>query len=122
MDWIELLNVLIAPATGVIGWIIGKRKRNNDFLHEMQKSINTLVIENTRLLDEIVTVKRQNAEVLIQNEILERKMGAMEIQNEKLQKSVNQLTLENEQLRKEVAGMNSKLDDVSHGNKTIFLP
>ncbi len=112
MDILDIISLLIAPTTGLLGWIVGKRKRNNDFLHEMQKSINTLVTENARLLDEIIVVKRQNTEALIQNEVLEKKLVCMELQNEKLQSSVNHLTVENEQLRRELAELNSKLDNV----------
>ena len=118
MDWIELTSLLLAPATGIAGWLVGKRKRNNDFLHEMQDSINTLVSENTRLLGEIIAVKRINVEVLIKNEVLEKKMASVEHQNEKLQASVNKLTKENEQLRKEVSELNGRLENVKTITRT----
>lgn len=118
MDWIELTSLLLAPATGVAGWLVGKRKRNNDFLHEMQNSINTLASENNRLLGEIISVKRLNTEALIQNEALEKKMASVEQQNERLQISVNRLTRENEQLRKEVSELNGRLENVKTITRT----
>ncbi|MDR0363666.1 MAG: hypothetical protein LBH92_01385 [Bacteroidales bacterium] len=91
MDWITLVSVLLAPLTAACGWFVGKRKRNNDFLQDMQNSINTLVAENSRLLDEIVTVKRQNVELLIQNEVMKNKLAALEQQNEQFKQEITDL-------------------------------
>jgi len=81
MDWIAFTTVLIAPLTALAGWFAGRRKRSNDFLHQMQSSINELVAENTKLLNDIVTVKKQNVELLIQNEVMRQKLSTLEEQN-----------------------------------------
>jgi cell shape-determining protein MreC len=91
MDWISLIGIITTPLAAAGGWLAGSRKRNNDFLQEMQDSINKLVAENNRLLHEIVEVKAQNADLKI---------------------AVKNLTLENEQLRKEVSELNAKLENV----------
>ncbi len=91
MHWIALISILISPLTAVSGWLAGRRKRNNDFLHEMQNSINSLATENSKLLDEIVTVKKQNAELLIQNEGMRQRLASLEQQNKQLKQEIKDL-------------------------------
>ena len=91
MDWITLTGILIAPLTALTAWFAGKRKRSNDFLNEMQKSINKLVAENTKLLDDVLTVKKQNIELLIQNEAMRQKLTTLEQQNALFKKEITVL-------------------------------
>jgi uncharacterized coiled-coil DUF342 family protein len=63
MDWLELLNILIPVVTGAVGWIFGTRKRKNDFLHEMQDSIDMLSSKNKELLEELVSMRKENAKL-----------------------------------------------------------
>ena len=101
MEWTGLLTyVLPAILTGAGGWFIGKeakRKQKNDILQEMQNSIDKLVIENSRLLHEIVEVKTQNADLLVK---------------------VAKLTTENKQLRIEMAELNIRLENVKTITRT----
>jgi regulator of replication initiation timing len=91
MDWIGIISLLLAPVTGVVGWIAGKRKRDHGFLNNMQESINKLASENAKLLDEIVTVKKQNVELLIQNEVMRQKLAGLEQQNEQFKQEITDL-------------------------------
>ena len=104
MDWITLLGIILAPITAFAGWVAGRHKRSNDFLHAMQESINKLVAENTKLLDDIVTVKKQNIELLIQNEVMRKKLAALEEQNA--------------QFKKEISVLNNKLQNVKTITRT----
>lgn len=63
MDWLELLNIVIPVVTGAVGWIVGTRKRKNDFLHEMQSSIDMLSSKNKELLEELVNMREENAKL-----------------------------------------------------------
>ena len=104
MDWIALIGLMIAPITAFAGWLAGRRKRSNDFLNQMQESINKLVAENTKLLDDIVTVKKQNVELLIQNEIMKQKLATLEEQNV--------------QFKEEITVLNNKLQNVKTITRT----
>jgi hypothetical protein len=104
MDWIALIGILIAPLTALAGWLAGRRKRSNDFLYTMQESINKLVDENTKLLDDVLTVKKQNVELLIQNEIMRKKLAGLEEQNV--------------QFKEEITELNSKLQNVKTITRT----
>lgn len=85
MDWINLISLLLSPATGVIGWLAGKRKRNNEFLHEMQESINMLAAKNNDLMEELIKVKTQNAQLIVEVE-------HMRAENRKLNRIVADLS------------------------------
>jgi uncharacterized coiled-coil DUF342 family protein len=63
MVWLELLNILIPVVTGAVGWIVGTRKRKNDFLHEMQDSIDMLSSKNKELLEELVSMRKENVKL-----------------------------------------------------------
>jgi len=104
MDWITLTGLLIAPLTAIAGWFAGKRKRSNDFLNAMQESINTLVAENAKLLDDVLTVKKQNIELLLQNEAMRLKLLTLEQQNAVF--------------KKEITVLNNKLENVKTITRT----
>jgi len=91
MDWITLTGILLAPVTAFAGWFAGRHKRKNDCLHAMQESINKLVVENSKLLEDIVTVKKQNVELLIQNEVMRKKLVALEEQNSQFKEEIMEL-------------------------------
>ncbi|MCC8146445.1 MAG: hypothetical protein LIO93_08430 [Bacteroidales bacterium] len=57
--WQELLTIFLPVITGIAGWCAARRKKNNDFLHELQATINMLVNENAKLLEEQVTIKNR---------------------------------------------------------------
>ena len=55
-----LLTIIIPLLTAIVGWLFGRRKQNNDFLGELQTSINLLSDNYTKTLNELVLVKKQN--------------------------------------------------------------
>ena len=89
MEALTFIGTYIIPLfTAAIGWIVGSRKRKNDFLKDLQSSINLLSAENKRLLEEITNA---NAEIV-----------AVRKENEELKASVDRLCTENSQLKDEV--------------------
>ncbi len=89
MEALTFIGTYIIPLfTAAIGWIVGSRKRRNDFLKDLQASINLLSAENKRLLEEITNA---NAEIV-----------AVRKENEELKVSVDRLCTENSQLKDEV--------------------
>ncbi len=89
METLAFIGTYIIPLfTAVVGWIVGSRKRRNDFLKDLQASINLLSSENKRLLEEITNA---NAEIV-----------TVRKENEELKASVDRLCTENSQLKDEV--------------------
>ena len=96
METLTFIGTYIIPLlTAAIGWIVGSRKRKNDFLKDLQASINLLSAENKRLLGEITNA---NAEIV-----------AVRKENEELKASVDRLCTENSQLKDEVRQLREQI-------------
>jgi len=89
MESLTFIGTYVIPLfTAAIGWIVGSRKRRNDFLKDLQASIDLLSSENRKLLADITSV---NSEIV-----------AVRKENEELKASVDRLCTENSQLKDEV--------------------
>jgi len=96
METLTFIGTYIIPLfTAAIGWLVGSRKRKNDFLKDLQASINLLSAENKRLLEEITNT---NAEIV-----------AVRKENEELKASVDRLCTENSQLKDEVRQLREQI-------------
>lgn len=97
-NYTSILSLTLAPLTGVASYLIGRRKRDNDFLQQLQSSIDLLSRENKELLVEIVEVKRKNAE-------LESSQIRMSIRQ-------NEIVHENNQLKQKIAKLETSLKGI----------
>ncbi len=95
-DTLSFIGTYIVPTiTAAIGWLVGTRKRNNDFLQDLQSSIDLLSSENKKLLEDITAV---NTEIV-----------AVRKENEELKAAVEKLCKENTLLKDEVRQLKNKL-------------
>ena len=85
-----ILPYIVSIATFVAGLFTGRRKRNNDFLADLQKSIDLLSAKNKELVDEVVTLRGE----------------------------IVKLKSENAALRNEVEELNDKLSNIKTITKT----
>ena len=90
-----ITDCLVPIVTAAAGWLAGKRKRRNDFLKNMQDSIDLLSVENKRLLKDLTAVN---------NEVV-----ALRKENGELKYSVDQLCRENVQLKTEVQDLRKQI-------------
>lgn len=90
-----ITTVIVPMVTAATGWLAGRRKQKNDFLADLQQSINILTAENRRLLEDITSVNRE--------------VVALRRENEELKTSVDRLCRENSQLREEIRGLRLQL-------------
>ena len=96
MEALTLIGTYIIPLfAAAVGWLVGSRKRKNDFLKDLQASINLLSAENKRLLEEITNA---NSEIV-----------AVRKENEELKASVDRLCAENSQLKDEVRQLREQI-------------
>ena len=74
MDWMmTLMYVLPSLFTGAGGWFVGrvsKRKQRNDVLQEMQNSIDLLLTRNKDLLNELINLRSEVAQLKGENAAL----------------------------------------------------
>ena len=93
---LDFIGTYIIPMiTASVGWLVGTRKRKNDFLQDLQASIDLLSSENKKLLADITSV---NAEIV-----------AVRKENEELKASVDKLCSENSQLKEEIRQLKDKI-------------
>ena len=90
-----ITDCLVPMITAAAGWLAGKRKRRNDFLKNMQESIDILSMENKRLIEDLTTVNRE--------------VVALRRENGELKYSVDQLCKENVQLKEEVRNLRTRM-------------
>ena len=96
MEALTFIGTYIIPLlTATVGWIVGSRKRRNDFLKDLQASIDLLSSENRKLLADITSV---NSEIV-----------AVRKENEELKASVDRLCTENSQLKDEVRQLREQI-------------
>lgn len=89
METLTFIGTYIIPLfTAAVGWLVGSRKRKNDFLKDLQASIDLLSSENRKLFADITSV---NSEIV-----------AVRKENEELKASVDRLCTENSQLKDEI--------------------
>lgn len=98
MDWTAIIGYVFSAITGLCGWLVGRRKQANDFLRDLQASVNMLTEENAKLLKELIAVRRENA-ALMSNQ-------------EQMKVEIEALRRENEVLRQEISELNSRLAGV----------
>jgi polyhydroxyalkanoate synthesis regulator phasin len=66
-QFFDLIHMLIPVVTGAIGWLAGRRKQKNDFLSELQSSIDLLSEKNRRQMEEVLQLREEN--LMIRGEI-----------------------------------------------------
>ncbi len=59
----EWITTLLVPATGIVSWLAGSRKRRNDTIVELQNTINLLAEKNRELYEETIKLRAQVAEL-----------------------------------------------------------
>jgi purine-cytosine permease-like protein len=72
--FLTILGYVLTPVTAVITWFFTQRKRENDFLKDLQSSIDLLATENKKLMEEVVALRRENMQLKSEVEELNRKL------------------------------------------------
>ena len=91
MDWIAALGYIIAPVSSIITWFVGRKKSRNDFLREMQASIDLLATRNGNLIKVVTELRGENM---------------------RLRLDVQRLAAENAKMSKEIEGLNSRFKNI----------
>ena len=97
METLAFIGTYIIPLfTAAVGWLVGSRKRKNDFLKDLQASIDLLSSENRKLLADITAVNSEIVAVRKKNQELKAAVDRLCTEN-------SQLKVEERQLREQVA-------------------
>ena len=68
---------------------VGRRKRKNDFLAEMQRSIDLLSEKYNQVLQENVSLRQEKADWQVSQRLLNAKVDRLTREVEKLRKNLN---------------------------------
>ena len=74
-SFITILGYILTPLAAITTWIVSSKKRRNDFLNDLQASINLLADENKKLMAEVVELRKENARLKADIEELNRKLS-----------------------------------------------
>lgn len=92
------VTALLSVASGVCGWLVGRRKRNNDFLSEQQQSIgllaesnNDMVLRFTKTVQDVVRLREENAELQSRVAVLKQELALLKRENEQVRQTVAEL-------------------------------
>ncbi len=105
-------DILIPAATGVAGFLGGRRKRRNDFLAELQSSIDALSAKNAEQMNTILSLNDTVVELRRENAEMKAGVTALRRENTDLKAEVEAMRLENRKLSGEIAQLREQLDGV----------
>jgi FtsZ-binding cell division protein ZapB len=86
-----VLSFILPVLTGVVGWFAGGKKRKNDFLHELQSSVDMLLEKNKTLLMEVINLRGENADQKKQLNEMQFNLETLRRENEHLTMAFNNL-------------------------------
>lgn len=94
IDYTSLTDLLLFGLPGgffgsAVTWVISRRKRNNDFLTEMQRSIDLLSEKYNAVLQENITLRREKADWLVMQRELLLKVDHLAREVESLRRNIN---------------------------------
>lgn len=70
MTTYEWITTMLVPITSLITWLAASRKRRNDTLGEMQRTIDMLVVNNNEVYSELVSTRKELAEARMEIDTL----------------------------------------------------
>lgn len=59
----QVLPYLVSIVTGVVGWFVGRKKQENDFLVEVMSTVDLLTTKNAEILREMLCLRQENIEL-----------------------------------------------------------
>ena len=84
-----ILEFSLPVLMGVVGWLVGTKRRKNSFLKELHDSVDMLLDKNKVLLDEVVLLRKENASLKTKIDLLARDVDMLKSENNHLQLALN---------------------------------
>lgn len=116
IETIIITAISSLPIGSAIGWFFSQKKRNNDFIADLQNSIDLLSDNYTKTLDGLVVVKKQNADLLIIVSQLESELVKLREENNglmlKMNEFISQLEPELAKLKEENSALIKKMNEL----------
>ena len=107
-----LFELIIATVTSICGFFVGRKQQKNNFLSELQKSIDSLALINRKQMDEIIKLRGIVVEVRTDNHNLSKEIDILREENKVLTNEVKSLRQENSTLNEKVSLLTEQLSGV----------
>jgi len=88
---IEWLTVLLPVLSSVVTWWVMRKKRKNDFLADLQSSIDLLSDKYNSSLQDLIIVKEQNAKLMIAQDQMKNQIETLSKENAALKETIDEL-------------------------------
>lgn len=113
-----LIDIAVGGVSSLAGWLAGRKQKNNDFLKELQGSINALAAKNAEQMDEIIKLRGEI--VLLRTENLELSKGQERLirENAELKEEVSKLREDNAKQSMIIDQLQQKLEGVKTITRT----
>lgn len=100
-----LLPAIVSVITGVAGWFVGRRKRDNDLLQEQSGTVRLLLESNQKIMQEYTNSQEEKMK-------LREDIGRMREEIKGNETEIANLRRENERLRDKLKELQKKLDEL----------
>jgi len=84
IQFLDIVNLITPFLGGAVGWFVGRKRQKNDFLNELQASVDLLAGKNKQLIEEVVKLREENAEFRYNLDELTRKLQNVKIITRKI--------------------------------------
>jgi len=84
IQFLDIVNLITPFLGGAVGWFVGRKRQKNDFLNELQASVDLLAGKNKQLIEEVVKLREENAEFRYNLDELTRKLQNVKIITKKI--------------------------------------
>lgn len=108
--WIA--ELALGVISSIAGWLVGRRQRNNNFLAELQKSINNLAEINSKQMEEILKLRENVITLRSENFFLKQSLSQVQKENESLNLQMAALREENQKLSEQVSALSEQLSGI----------
>ena len=80
-DIFQWTTLFLPPISAAVAWVAGRRRRTRDNLEALQETLDKFITENSELYEEIMKLKRENAQLRTSISALEAKLDSLTKKN-----------------------------------------
>ena len=80
-DIFQWTTLFLPPIAAAVAWVAGRRRRTRDNLEALQETLDKFITENSELYEEIMKLRRENAQLRTSISALEAKLDSLTKKN-----------------------------------------
>ena len=80
-DIFQWTTLFLPPISAAVAWVAGRRRRTRDNLEALQETLDKFITENSELYEEIMKLRRENAQLRTSISAIEAKLDSLTKKN-----------------------------------------